>query len=131
PADVFTSRNITRITYTHNQVTTYYNPQNKDPFYRLYPDQNIDNAGKYAAWAWGVSRLIDGLELVQESLPIDLKHIAVTGCSYAGKMALFAGAFDERIALTIAIESGGGGATACRVSETLGNVEKLGATSNQ
>lgn len=131
PADVFTSRNIARITYTHNQVTTYYNPQNKDPFYQLYPDQNIDNAGQYAAWAWGVSRLIDGLELVQESLPIDLKHIAVTGCSYAGKMALFAGAFDERIALTIAIESGGGGATAWRVSETLGNVEKLGATSNQ
>lgn len=131
PADVFTSRNIARITYTHNQVTTYYNPQNKDPFYRLYPDQNIDNAGQYAAWAWGVSRLIDGLELVQESLPIDLKHIAVTGCSYAGKMALFAGAFDERVALTIAIESGGGGATAWRVSEILGNVEKLGATSNQ
>jgi hypothetical protein len=32
------------------------------------------------------------------------------GCSYADKMALFAGAFDERIALTIAQESGGGGA---------------------
>ncbi|MBX2963823.1 MAG: hypothetical protein KF687_15035 [Cyclobacteriaceae bacterium] len=131
PADVFTSRNIARITYTHNQVTSYNNPQNTDPFYRLFPDQNIDNSGQYAAWAWGVSRIIDGLELVQANLPIDLKHIAVTGCSYAGKMALFAGAFDERIALTIAIESGGGGATAWRVSETIGNVEKLGATSNQ
>jgi hypothetical protein len=43
-------------------------------------------------------------------------------------MALFAGAFDERIALTMAIESGGGGAPAWRVSETLGDVEKLGAT---
>jgi hypothetical protein len=131
PADVFTSRNIARITYTHNQVTGYNKPQNTDPFYRLYPDQNIDNSGQYAAWAWGVSRIIDGLELVQKSLPIDLQHIAVTGCSYAGKMALFAGTFDERIALTIAIESGGGGATAWRVSETIGNVEKLGATSNQ
>ena len=46
-------------------------------------------------------------------------------------MALFSGAFDERIALTIAQESGGGGATAWRVSETIGDVEKLGATSHQ
>jgi hypothetical protein len=43
-------------------------------------------------------------------------------------MALFSGAFDERIALTIAQESGGGGAPAWRVSEFGGDVEKLGAT---
>ncbi|HEV8284880.1 MAG TPA: T9SS type A sorting domain-containing protein [Chitinophagaceae bacterium] len=128
PADIFTSRNIARITFSHNNVTTYGNPRNTDPYYRLYPDLNIDNTGQYSAWAWGVSRIIDGLELVQSSLPIDLKHIAVTGCSYAGKMALFAGAFDERVALTIAQESGGGGAPAWRVSEFGGDVEKLGAT---
>lgn len=131
PADVFTSRNIARISFVHNQVTVYNKPSNTDPFFQLYPDQNIDNTGQYAAWAWGVSRVIDGLELVKGSLPIDLKHIAVTGCSYAGKMALISGAFDERIALTLAIESGGGGATAWRVSETLGDVERLGATSYQ
>lgn len=128
PANIFTSRNIARITFSHNQVTTYGNPRNTDPYYRLYPELNIDNTGQYSAWAWGVSRIIDGLELVQSSLPVDLKHIAVTGCSYAGKMALFSGAFDERVALTIAQESGGGGAPAWRVSETLGAVEKLGAT---
>ena len=49
-------------------------------------------------------------------LPIDMKHLAVTGCSYAGKMALFAGAFDERVALTIPQESGGGGAPSWRVT---------------
>lgn len=128
PADIFTSRNIARITFNHNNVTTYGNPRNTDPYYRLYPDQTIDNSGQYSAWAWGVSRIIDGLELVQSSLPVDLTHIAVTGCSYAGKMALFAGALDERVALTIAQESGGGGAPAWRVSETIGDVEKLGAT---
>jgi len=128
PAAVFTSRNVARIQYNHNNVTTYGSPKLTDPYYQLYPEQNLDNAGQYAAWIWGVSRLIDGLELVQASLPIDLKHIGVTGCSYAGKMALFSGAFDERIALTIAQESGGGGAPAWRVSETLGAVEKLGAT---
>jgi hypothetical protein len=131
PADIFTSRNVARITFSHNQVTTYPTPQASDPYFRLYPNYNRDNTGQYSAWAWGVSRIIDGLELVQGSLPIDLKHLAVTGCSYAGKMALFAGAFDERVALTIAQESGGGGAPAWRVSETLGDVEKLGATSHE
>nr|GFD31221.1 hypothetical protein [Tanacetum cinerariifolium] len=128
PASVFTSRNVARIQYNHNDVTTYYGAALTDPYYQLYPDQNLSNSGQYAAWSWGVSRLIDGLELVQASLPIDLKHLGVTGCSYAGKMALFSGAMDERIALTIAQESGGGGAPAWRVSETLGGVENLGAT---
>lgn len=59
---------------------------------------------------------------------IDLSHLAISGCSFAGKMALFAGTFDERIALTIAQEPGGGGVNAWRVSETLENVETLGRT---
>ncbi|MGA7160835.1 MAG: T9SS type A sorting domain-containing protein [Bacteroidota bacterium] len=134
PSNIFTSRNVALITYSHDQVTTYNNPQNTDPFYKLYgPGLTIVNTGQYDAWAWGVSRIIDGLELVQNVLPIDLKHIAVTGCSYAGKMALFAGAFDERVALTIAQESGGGGATTWRYSATQpsGSVEGLAQTSNQ
>ena len=65
-----------------------------------------------------MSRIIDGLEKIPET-KIDLKHLAVTGCSFAGKIALFSGAFDERIALTIAQESGGGGYTGWRVTETL------------
>lgn len=128
PPEIFTDRNIATIEFVHDQVTAYGGPSLSDPYFRLYPDQNLNNTGQYSAWAWGVSRLIDGLELVQDSLPIDMSHLAVTGCSYAGKMALFAGALDERIALTIAQESGGGGAPAWRVSETLGGVETIGAT---
>ncbi len=131
PSSVFSSRNIAEIAYMHNQVTTYGSPTNNDPFFRLYPEQNVSNTGQYAAWAWGVSRIIDGLELVQDVLPIDLSHIGVTGCSYAGKMALFAGAFDERVALTIPQESGGGGVANWRVSETIGAVEKLSATDSK
>jgi hypothetical protein len=130
PSDIFSNRNIAQITFNHNQVTTYGSPQSTNPYYQLYPSFTPDNTGQYSAWAWGVSRIIDGLELVQNVLPIDLKHIAVTGCSYAGKMALFAGAFDERIALTIAQESGGGGATSWRFShsEPAGTVEKIDNT---
>lgn len=70
-----------------------------------------------------------GWKRLKKKSRIDLSHLAVSGCSFAGKMALFAGAFDERIALTIAQEPGGGGVDAWRVSETLGNVETLGRTS--
>ena len=115
---MFTDRNIAGITFFQNQVTTYYRPRTTDPFFKLYgPAQNTRNTGQYAAWAWGISRVIDGLYKLNGKLGtarIDLNHIAVTGCSYAGKMALFAGALDERIALTIAQESGGGGANSWR-----------------
>ncbi|HVN49613.1 MAG TPA: T9SS type A sorting domain-containing protein [Bacteroidota bacterium] len=119
PSSIFSSRNIAQITFNHDQVSTYGNPQVSNPYYQLYPNLNPTNTGQYSAWSWGVSRIIDGLELVQNVLPIDLKHIAVTGCSYAGKLALFAGALDERVALTIAQESGGGGATSWRYSRSL------------
>jgi hypothetical protein len=128
PSNILLNRNIALIQYNHDQVTKYGAQNNSDPYYQLYPYLNSTNTGQYSAWAWGVSRIIDGLELVKDVLPIDLKHIAVTGCSYAGKMALFAGALDERIALTIPIESGGGGIDVWRFSETLGAVETLGST---
>ncbi len=118
-----------QIPFMHDQVATYNMSGTKDlnsPFYQMYPE--LSQAGDYCAWSWGVSRLIDGIELVQQQLNADLKHIGVTGCSYAGKMALFAGAFDERIALTIAQESGGGGTASWRISETLGSVEKISST---
>lgn len=126
--EIFSSRNIARIAYNFGQVMAHTQTRGQEPINRLYPE--LTHMGAYSAWSWGVSRLIDGLVLVQDDLPIDLKHLAITGCSFAGKMALFAGAFDERIALTIAQEPGGGGAAAWRVSETMGNVEKLGATSH-
>jgi hypothetical protein len=126
PADIFTTRGIATIPFNFGQVMAWHQVRGNEPINKLYPE--LTYMGAYSAWSWGVSRLIDGLELASSDLPIDLKHLAVTGCSFAGKMALFAGAFDERIALTIAQESGGGGYTTWRVSETLGNVETLRAT---
>jgi hypothetical protein len=51
------------------------------------------------------------------NLDIDLQRLAVTGCSRNGKGALVAGAFDERIALTIPQESGSGGDACRRLSD--------------
>lgn len=127
PGDLFRRRKIATISYNFAEVMSHTQRRGKEPINKLYP--KLEHIGAYSAWSWGVSRIIDGLELVEKDLKIDRKRLAVTGCSFAGKMALFAGAFDERIALTIAQEPGGGGAAAWRVSETLGNVEKLGSTS--
>ncbi len=123
PADIFTRRNIALIHFMESQITNAWSGIRGDgPFFKLYPDKT---RGKFIAWAWGVSRIIDALEKCPEC-KIDLSHLAISGCSYAGKIALFSSALDERIALTISIESGGGGYTAWRVTETLsGNRETL------
>lgn len=127
PVQLFDKRRIAQITFNFTQVMSHTQKRGNEPINRLYPDQT--DMGAYCAWPWGISRLIDGLEKVGKKSRIDLSHLAVSGCSFAGKMALFAGVFDERIALTIAQEPGGGGVDAWRVSETLGNVETLGRTS--
>lgn len=126
PSNLFNG--VIQIPFNHDQVARYTQGtrDNSYPFFKLYP--NLTANGYYSAWAWGISRLIDGIEIVKTQMNADTKRIAVTGCSYAGKMALFAGAFDERVALTIAQESGGGGVNAWRVSETIGNVEKISNT---
>lgn len=125
PNDIFVSRPIARMNYHERQVNGYSQFRGDTcrtnyGFVKLYPEL-IDN-GAYSEWAWGFQRIIDGLEILgPEVTKIDTKHIGVTGCSYAGKMALFCGAFDPRVCLTIAQEPGGGGAAAWRVSHTLSN----------
>lgn len=128
PGKIFEERKIAGIAFNFMQVMSHTQKRGEEPINKLYPEHIA--MGAYSAWPWGVSRLIDGLEIVGEASRIDLSHIGITGCSFAGKMALYAGAFDERIALTIAQEPGGGGVNAWRVSETLENVETLGRTNS-
>lgn len=76
------------------------------------------SAGALMAWAWATSRIIDVLEETPAAL-IDTGRLAVTGCSRNGKGAMVAGAFDERLALTIPQESGSGGDACWRVSREM------------
>ncbi|MEY4546755.1 MAG: hypothetical protein RL685_2950 [Pseudomonadota bacterium] len=118
PASIFSSRGIATITYDANQIATTAfsnNPRNGGNFFAMYPGAT---AGYMIRWAWGVSRIIDALEQLPEA-NIDLSHLAVSGCSFQGKIALYAGAFDERIALTIPHESGGGGTISWRYADLL------------
>ena len=120
PRQLFADRPIATMVFHEKQVNDYgqwgkHHERGEHDFDRLYPQ--LSQNGAYSEWAWGLSRLIDGLQqLGPEVTKIDMKHIGVTGCSYAGQMALYCGAFDERVALTIAQEPGGGGAAAWRAS---------------
>jgi hypothetical protein len=66
------------------------------------------------AWAWGYSRVVDGLlSLKADGTPLfpelNPKGVCVEGFSINGKFALAAGAFDNRTAVTIPCNSGEGG----------------------
>lgn len=132
PKLLFENRPIATMNYHESQVNDYsqwkpHHERGEHNFDRLYP-QLKDN-GAYSQWAWGLSRLIDGLEqLGPENTKINVKRIGVSGCSYAGKMSLFCGAFDERVALTIAQEPGGGGAASWRYNCHVDSVENLDRT---
>lgn len=129
PPALLADRPVATMNFNERQVANYgqFGPRDDRGAYafdRLFPD--LTENGAYIEWAWGFSRLLDGLQqLGPEKTRIDTRHIGVTGCSYAGKMALMCGAFDERVALVIAQEPGGGGAAAWRVSHTLKGVEDL------
>ncbi|RRS00556.1 glucuronyl esterase domain-containing protein [Glycomyces terrestris] len=79
-------------------------------FYTLYGAGS--STGVLMAQAWGVSRIIDVIEQSGGSILND--STGVTGCSRYGKGAFVAGAFDQRIELTMPIESGSGGVGAMR-----------------
>jgi hypothetical protein len=115
------------IFYDHNELGKEGKPEasrglpNPGLFYDIYGGNH--SAGLLMAWAWGASRIMDVLQESGGNI-IDATRIGVTGCSRNGKGALTVGAFDERIALTIAQETSTGGVPAYRIVDVTNGAER-------
>jgi len=108
-SDTILAEGVATITFDTDSLGTEANKQGA--FYTANP--NLRDTGTLLAWSWGVSRMLDVLVESGQQV-IDPKAIGVHGCSRLGKGAFIAGAFDERVALTIPYESGMSGVPAFR-----------------
>ena len=103
---------VATISYTPTDVGGETGSRSKSGgFYTVYGTSS--KTGTLAAWAWGVSRIIDVIEQSGGSI-LKADAIGVTGCSRYGKGAFAAGVFDQRVALTIPVEGGTGGVAIMR-----------------
>lgn len=66
-----------------------------------------DNTTSIMAWAWALMR---GMDMIESNPSLDEKKVLITGSSRLGKVALVAGAFDERFSIVVPNQTGGGGA---------------------
>jgi len=107
PSSFLKGEGVAAIAYSH--------ADSESAFGNLYSNAAVSPQIK---WAWAVSRAIDVIvaeKAAGRNNIIDPTGLGTTGCSYAGKSAFTVGAFDERIALGMPMESGTGGLASYRI----------------
>ena len=117
PADFIVARGYAFLTANYAQVCTDAEPglgfHEGDAYmnvFDLWPQRDEgrdDNTTALGAWAWALSR---GLDLAETIPEIDASKCVATGSSRLGKTALLAAARDERFAVCVPNQTGGGGA---------------------
>ncbi len=107
PTGFLHDEGVAAMAYSHSEAEGAFNS--------IYGGSGVASPIK---WAWAVSRAIDVLVTERDAGNndiIDPTGLGTTGCSYAGKSAFVVGAYDERIALGLPVESGTGGLASYRV----------------
>ena len=112
PIDLITSRGYGLISAYYGDLDPDIDDQFQNGVHALFPEWKSDDAhphrwGSIAAWAWGLSRMADGLV---EQPGVDLNGLMVVGHSRLGKTALWAGVNDPRFQIAFSNNSGCGGA---------------------
>ena len=116
PADLIASRGYALLTACYMQVSPDVEVASGDSeslaytqVFDLWPKRDEgrdDNTTAIGAWAWALSR---GLDLAGRVPELDARRNVVTGSSRLAKAALLAAARDERFAVCVANQTGGGG----------------------
>lgn len=112
PAEAMVKRGYVAAAFFNGDVDPDEADNFKKGIHELFPMKNDGSDwGTIATWGWGASRVMDYFEIVAE---IDHSKVGLIGHSRGGKASLWAGARDQRFALTIANESGCTGAAIAR-----------------
>ncbi len=116
PAEFIVSRGYAFLTACYAQVSPDVEVGRGDPEALAYThvfelwgkrdESRTDNTTALGAWAWALSR---GLDLAEKIPEIDAKRCVATGSSRLAKAALLASARDERFAVCVPNQTGGGG----------------------
>ncbi len=116
PVETIVARGYALVTACYGQVSPDVEVRKGDPealaytgIFELWPKRDPkadDNITAIGAWAWALSR---GLDLAERIPEIDAKKSVATGCSRLAKTPLLACSRDERFAVCVPCQTGGGG----------------------
>lgn len=116
PIETIVARGYALVTACYGQISPDVEVRKGDPeelaytgVFALWPKrdpQATDNVTAIGAWAWALSR---GLDLAETIPEVDARRSVATGCSRLAKTPLLACSRDERFAVCVPCQTGGGG----------------------